>query len=274
MPSFDEILADEAVYADDETLLNDLRHVITRYDADRPRSLQLLPGPSEAGHPCMRKQAYSISRARRHYDSAIAKGQNRFSNPLPSIQGTAWHEWAEKAIHADNERRVAAGDKRRWLSEQRLVIRPAEGEREELAGTCDLYDVQTATVLDWKNPGVTKHKEYTEKGPSEVYRGQAHLYGAGYVRLGFPVKTVGIVFVPKGGTMRGIHLWREPYNPELVEEILSRLDDVEDRMELYDVEHNPSGFLRIPTTPVECGYCHWWDPKPTSPFQCAGKEEK
>lgn len=279
---FDAALAGYAGQADDEKLLDDLRFIITQFDAERPRSIQLLPGPSEAAHPCMRHHAYAISRARHaHEGNPAARGQNRRGNPLPSIQGTAMHEWLEKAVGAANQRL----GRMRWLAEQRLIIRPAEYDelrliddhpalvREELGGTCDLYDLDTQSVLDWKNPGVTKHKEYKEKGPSEVYRGQAHLYGAGYVRLGFPVKTVGIVFIPKGGSMRDIHLWREEYNPELVEEILSRLDDVEDRMKMYDVDNNPAGFQRIPIHPNDCGYCHWFDPAPTTPFGCAGKAE-
>jgi len=276
---FDKEMAAEALRSDDDHLLNDLKYMITQYDAEKPRSQQLLPGPSGAAHPCMRHHAYAISRARKRFlGIPEARGLNRFNNPLPSIQGTAMHEWLEKAVEAANRRLTEAGKPLRWLSETHLIIRPEERDeegnvlREQLAGTCDLYDVQTKTVIDWKNPGATAHKKVVEHGLGEVYRGQAHLYGAGFVKLGFPVETVGVVFIPKGGTMRGIHMEREPYNPELVEEILARLDDVEYRMKVLDVENNPNNFLRIPTTPLDCNYCHWWEPKnPQGPFQCEGK---
>ena len=264
---------------DDEALLNDLKYMITQFDAEKPRSLQLLPGPSAAAHPCMRQHAYAISRARqRHLSVPEARGLNRFNNPLPSIQGTAMHEWLEKAVEAANARLKANGKPERWLSETHVIVRPEERDeegnvlREQLAGTCDLYDAQTKTVIDWKNPGTTAYKKVLERGLGEVYRGQAHLYGAGFVRMGFKVDSVAIVFIPKGGTMRGIHMEREPFNPELVEEILSRLDDVEYRMKMLDVENNPMNFLRIPVTPLDCNYCHWFSPKEqTTPFQCEGK---
>jgi hypothetical protein len=278
---FDEILQGQIDGIPDEELLEDIKQLIRLAESERPRSLQKVPGPSEVGHPCMRRLAYGIHRARS--TQAVAQGQNHYNDPLAAIMGTAMHAWLEEAARAANKRL----GRTRWVPEQRVVVRPQEVDlenysaeschgptvlREELAGTCDLYDYDTKGVLDWKVPGATRYAHYVKHGPSEVYRGQAHLYGKGYINLGFEVETVGIVFISRTGTMKQMHLWREPYNPELVEEILSRLDDVEERMQTYDVASNPSGFLRLPIVPGDdCRFCNWWSPQPQGPFQCEGK---
>lgn len=281
MSDFDAILADQIAGIDDDRLLEDLRDLIRDAEAERPRSQQRMIGPSEAGHPCMRRLAYKLNSART--ERPEARGANHYNDPLAAIMGTAMHSWMEDAAKSANKRL----GRTRWVPEQRVVVRPAEYStevtpeglrhalREELAGTCDLYDFDTHGVYDYKFPGTSRYAEYVKYGPSETYRGQAHLYGKGYINLGFQVDWVGILFTSRTGTMKQMHLWREPYNPELVEEILSRLDDVEDRMVLNDVTNNPSGFKQIPITPSkDCRLCNWFSPVPESPWQCGGMEEK
>ena len=58
--------------------------VMNRYHAT-PRHQQIELGPSEIGHPCMRKIAQGTMAVPR---------QNPEYDPLPSIVGTAAHTWA------------------------------------------------------------------------------------------------------------------------------------------------------------------------------------
>lgn len=248
-------------------LLEDIKDFIVKAEAERPRSLQKTLGPSEAGHPCERQLAYKINNARS--SSTEAKGYNTHKDPMAAILGTAAHAWMEEAAKTANKRigRV------RWITEQRVVVRPAAEGVEELAGSCDLYDVDTKTCIDWKFPGATAYSGYAKTGPSEQYRGQAHLYGQGYLNLGLPVESVAIMFISRTGSLRQMNLWREPYNQNLVDTILKRLDHVENLLDKYKVDEEPSNLLRIPTTSGNyCNYCNWWSPKPSGPYQCGGSE--
>lgn len=248
-------------------LLEDIKDFIVKAEAERPRSLQKTLGPSEAGHPCERQLAYKINNARS--SSVEATGYNTHKDPMAAILGTAAHAWMEEAAKTANKRigRV------RWITEQRVVVRPASEGVEELAGSCDLYDVDTKTCIDWKFPGATAYSGYAKTGPSEQYKGQAHLYGQGYLNLGLPVESVAIMFISRTGSLRQTHLWREPYDQGLVNNILKRLDHVEELLDRYKIATDPSGLLRISIAPGGyCRYCPWFSPKPQGAFQCQGNE--
>ncbi len=241
----------------DRELLGDLKDFIQYASENEPRSLQTTLGPSEVGHPCARKLAYGLT---------ATGGGNSFGDPLPSIVGKATHGWLENAARMDNKRL----GRTRWIPETRVHI------TDSLSGTCDLYDVDTQTVLDWKVPGVTRFKKYVKHGPSVTYRGQSHLYGKGYKNAGLPVSHVGIVFIPKAGTLRQTHLWRESYDEELVQSILTRIDSVKGLITGLDLEHHADRFKLIPITPdADCYLCSWWSPgpDPSNPFQCGGQAE-
>lgn len=184
---------------------------------------------------------------------------------MPSIIGTAMHTWMEDALRRANEQLGRV----RWIPETKVEIRPG------LAGTADVLDLDTMTVLDWKFPGKTGYDKYMKYGPSNTYRGQAHLYGAGYVNLGFPIEYVGIVFISRVGSLRQMHLWREPYSPELVAETLDRIDATESMMTALNVESDPGLFNLIPIAPDDdCGAtCPWWSANPGRAYSCGGKEE-
>jgi hypothetical protein len=200
--------------------------MIKARDEATPRHLQKELGPSEVGHPCMRKLALGMMdepRCNPQYD------------PLPSIVGTATHKWLESAASYAN---VALG-RQRWLVETRVNVAPG------LAGSCDLYDKDTATVIDWKVPGANRFKMYV-KEMSPVYRGQAHMYGRGYENAGLPVKQVAIALLPRGGTLSGMHLWREDYNPQLVDQILRRREAVMVMLNDFRVEIDPGRYEWFP----------------------------
>lgn len=261
MTDFDSVLNIAA--APDAQLLEDIKEMIVKAESERPRSLQRVPGPSQVGHPCQRNLAFTVNRARS--EKPESKGYNIYSDPMPAIVGTAVHAQLELAAQAANKRLGRI----RWVTEQRVVIRTASENKDELGGTCDLYDFDTSTVLDHKVPGATAYAKYVKNGPSEQYRGQAHLYGQGYINLGFKVEQVGIVFISRTGTLRQIHIWREPFNPELVQDILKRLDKVENILD----EKGQDGIQLLPKTPGDyCSYCNWYSPDPQGLFQCGGAD--
>src|SRR3546814_5586222 len=49
-------------------------------------------------------------------------------------------------------------------------------------GTTDLLDRRDGTIVDWKVMGWSSLKKFKEKGPSDTYRTQAHVYALGAER--------------------------------------------------------------------------------------------
>lgn len=242
----------DQLHAAGDPLLDDLKQLIIDGSNSQDRSQQRDLGPSEVGHPCMRKLALGLMHAPK---------VNSYDDPLPSVVGTGAHAQLEEFARRAN---TALG-RTRWLPETRVKI------REGLAGTCDLVDLDTATVIDWKFPGTTKMHEYSTKGPSEVYRRQAHLYGRGMRNIGIPIERVGICFMPRGGQMKNAHLWTEPYSDDIVDETLTRIDTAILLLVDLDIDNHPERWSMIPATPDGCWVCPFFQRTPTSPTQCPGK---
>lgn len=235
-----------------DPLRDELIAMIRARNGATPRHLQRELGPSEISHPCMRRMGFGMMEAPK---------SNPQYDPLPSIVGTAVHKWLESAAsHANNEL-----GRHRWLTETRVNV--AAG----LSGSCDLYDKDSATVVDWKIPGSNRFKMYV-KSMSPVYRGQVNLYALGYENANLPVKDVAIALLPRGGTLTQMHLWREPYNRDLAQAILSRREAVMTLINDLKIEVNPSRYQWLPITPYDCLFCDWFSPNPKSPIQCDGKQ--
>lgn len=223
--------------------------VWNRYHAT-PRHQQVELGPSEVGHPCMRKMAQGIMAEPR---------QNPEGDPLPSIIGTASHTWMESAARLDNERL----GRQRWLIEHRVHVAPG------LSGSCDLFDTDSGTVLDHKFPGPDRFAKYRKK-MDPVYRAQAHLYGLGFENAGMPVTTVAIALFPRGGQLRSMKLWKEPYDRSLAQAVLERRDQVIGLLDTFQVQDNPERYAWFPSEAHDCEWCPWFSPKPSGPLQCRG----
>lgn len=265
------LFGDTTEPAADTGLLSDLKAVIRNHDASRPRSRQTALGPSQVGHPCIRKLAQGLMEVERI---------NPAGDILPAYIGTAVHAQLEAAIAVDNGRIIAdhltdttkpctwidGAPIGRWISERKVTI------REGLAGSCDLYDTFTNTVIDLKVPGASKMTEYRKHGPSETYQRQAHLYGRGYVNAGFTVNAVGIWFVPRAGQLATSHLWTEPYDDAMVAETLARIDNAATLIHDFEVEQHPERWAWFPKTPVDCTFCEWFTPNPNhpNPAACTG----
>lgn len=236
-------------------LLDDLKALITLGAAEDDRSQQRDLGPSEVGHPCMRKLALGLM-----HEPKV----NTFGDPLPSVVGTGAHSRFEIFAHRANARLAAQGQPARWLAEMKVTV------RQGLSGTCDLVDLATMTAIDHKLPGQTRMHTYTSKGPSQVYRAQAHLYGRGLRNIGIGIEQVAIAFWPRGGQMRHAHLWTEPYNDALVDEVLDRITATTLLIADLDVGEHPERYQQIPATPVDCWVCPWHNRNPATPTECDG----
>lgn len=232
-------------------LLDDLKGFIKRASAGAARSQQRQLGPSEVGHPCDRKIAMGLM---------LEKGGNSKGDPLPSIMGTAAHSWMETAARLDNERLGRI----RWITEQKVGTR--------LPGTCDLYDMDTFSVTDWKFPGPTAFAKAVKYGPSLVYKKQAHIYGFGYEELGFPVRNVSICFIPRAAQLSKAKLWMEPYNRQIALDAFARLDRLAVLCADLDVENHPENYRKIEPCPSDdCRLCNYYSPDPQGPLDCGGE---
>ncbi|ASR85660.1 Cas4 family exonuclease [Mycobacterium phage Amgine] len=249
-------------------LLGDLKGVFRRGWATHARSAQRALGPSEVGHPCARR----LVAATLEFERTNPEG-----DPLPAWLGTAGHAKFEDAVVLDNERLidqwlkdreqrctvlrgVVGGDDPqyvgRWFSERRVTVSGG------LAGTCDLYDTWTDTVIDLKFPGATAFSTYKKQGPSAEYRVQAHCYGRGYRNEGFDVKRVAIWFIPRGGTLSSSFVWSEAYSDQVVDDTITRLQNIALVLNDLDIEAHPERLALVPKTPHNCMFCPFYSPKP------------
>lgn len=229
----------------DETGLRDIVIDSIRYAADNaPRSLQKHIGPSQVGTPCDRQLAYRLNGT---------KESRSFMDPWPSIVGTAVHAWIADALEQQNQILIAQGKAPRWHLEQKVDVGLG------LTGSCDCYDEETGCVLDWKILGNTQYTKYVKEGPSEEYRVQAHCYGLGYARAGFEVKRVGIGFFGRAKTLNDLHIWSEPFDPNIAIKALARMKTTQ---EALDAGAEPLDIAAAPGAP--CFFC---------PFKRAGDDE-
>lgn len=236
----------------DDPIRTALRDMILARNDATPRHQQVELGPSEVAHPCMRKMAYGI---------AQVPPTNPPYDPLPSIIGTATHKWLESA--AEHANQVLGYE--RWITERKVEVTPG------LTGSCDLYDCDTQTVIDWKIPGQLRFAKY-KKDPGPVYKAQVQMYGLGFTKAGFPVETVAIAFVPRGKTLRSMHVWSEPYNEAVAQQAVARREATIAMLSDFDTEAYPYRYQWFPTSPYDCEFCPWWSPRPSTALQCDGKE--
>jgi hypothetical protein len=225
--------------------------IIARHTAT-PRHRQVALGPSEIGHPCPRKLAMAMT---------ATHGVNPAWDPLPSIIGVAVHKWLESAAHLAN----AQLGRIRWLTEIKVRV------NDWLSGSADLYDIDTQTVIDYKVPGVNQFS-ILKANMSPTYKVQAHLYGKGFHNMGFGVKTVAILLLPRGGQLSSSYMWSEPYNPVVADEAVARYERVEAMTQAFDVRNHPERFEWIERDGYQCMFCPYFSPRPGGPTECPGDQ--
>lgn len=249
MSEADRFLDVGSVFGD--TLRQELIDAITEWERNRPRSQQKEIGPSGAGAVCSRKLAWSMS------SNPHSNGRG---DPLPSIVGTSMHATMEDVMAAANE----ALGRTRWLTETRV--------EKPIAGTCDLFDTDTHSVIDYKFPGPTAFKRYSTRGPSPEYRSQIHLYGLGYRNLGHEVEHVGIMFIPRAGRLSQAHLFIEDYDEQIAVDVAARLDNIRKVVAGLEIDRYPERAQHVPATPSDaCMFCPWFSPNPRGPRECPGQ---
>lgn len=251
----------------EDLLLGDLERAITDYSRSFARTQQMALGPSGVGTACERKLAMTLLESDKINDDR---------DEWTSSVGTAIHSWMEGALEHQNELLRQAGRPTRWLVEKTVEIRTG------LKGHTDAYDLWTNTVLDHKFPGVTAIRKYRKQGnPGREYIWQAHLYGLGWARLGFPVRKVAIAMYPRSGLIRDTWLWQQPYDEAVAHEALERVDGVLGKLNAGELAAGEDG-LRLVLNSMErdttnCSWCEFWTggPGPSSnPAKgCAGPFE-
>jgi hypothetical protein len=234
----------------------ELQTIIREHEATRPRNQQRLLGPSGVGHPCARNLAYQIL----GYEPINLGG-----DPWAAIVGTATHAWLQSAFSAANDRLGHV----RWVTEQPVMAWAGHGGE----GTCDLYDVDNAEVIDWKILGVTSLRDnvLTLKAEYEVQR---HVYGLGLENLGLPVRTVTVALLPRSGQLAGLRLLSAPYDRSKALEAKARVDDLVSLVTapvFETVGVTPLGSVPASPDQPRCAYCPFWRPGSTDLDQgCPG----
>lgn len=222
--------------------------------AAHPRTLQVIPGPSELGQPCKRRFVYKLlGHPEQHSDSW-----------LPTI-GTAVHAWLEDALAADNEGYMVTAGIERWLLETRVSVGEVDGV--EITGSADVYDRITGSVIDWKIVGPSTMRKYKANGPGDQYRKQAHLYGRGFVRAGLPVERVIVAFLPRNAPLSAAYFWHEPYDEQVAIDALEAATGlaIATRLVGYPL------LATIPTVDNYCGSCEYFRAGSTDPIKgCSG----
>jgi hypothetical protein len=204
-------------------------------DASRGRSMQTALGASSVGG--CRRQAWHILQG--------TPKTNFETENLAAIIGTAIHTSIYEALKAYD----LFGDD--FLLEQNF-------KDEYFVGNCDFYSRKSETVYDWKSVTLAK----LAKGglPTKQQKMQVNIY-ASLISQEYPVKKVGLVFIPRDGKMSDIRVWEDDYNPKLVEEAREWVADVKSRTEAPAPEKSASFFCSA--------YCSWYDP--TEGVGCPGK---
>lgn len=226
-----------------QSMAEHVRQLVARQASFAPRSQQVHLGPSELGVACDRQVVGKLLRE---------QPTNHVSDPWPSVVGTALHAWLADAFTAD--------DPARWMTEHRVTPHP------DHSGTADLYDRQTATVLDHKCLGESSlAKIQHPNGPPRKYVAQLALYGLGYLRAGLPVQRIAIIAYPRTrSTLYGLYVWEHAFDGDMVK-LLGEVFEDTDRRKLLAAKVSV-GRMRldeVPRTPShdECFFCPAYRPQ-------------
>jgi len=156
------------------------------------------------------------------------------------------------------------------LTEQRVSVGsiyiPGQGLT-EIKGTCDVYigcpESGWGVVVDWKGGGVTSLRKRRKIGIESQYRYQVHLYGHGFVKMGYPVTDVAVFSLPQGGRWIDRYWWSEEYDESLVSKVLHRATTYGTAID----EHGLKSVLEC-LQPVEdhCDFCPFGIPGTNMPL--------
>jgi len=237
--------------SEDKAIKAALIDIIKQAAANAPRSQQTALGPSEIGHPCDRRLGHKL---------AGTTPANTDSDPLPSILGIGFHEWAAQAFAAhpskeSSQKATHNGTVMEWLVEQRVQA-ATWSDGSTLDGSGDLYWVPPRAVLDWKVLGKTSMDKLKREGPSSTYRVQLHTYGVGYLIRGLAPKRVGLVAIPRAGRLDGMHVWTEPFDPSIAAQAIQRVDAIRTLV----AGAGDAALPLLERADGPCAWCPFWKP--------------
>lgn len=257
----------------DLEMKQDLTEVIMWGWRGSDRSQQKMVGPSELGEPCARKLGYRI---------AGLPPVNEKVDPWPALVGTAIHTWLETNIHQFQETAGAT----RWLTE--IEVYPDD----LVVGHCDLYDLETRSIWDFKTMNSDKIKQFRQVAQGDPkngieaqdpedwpdhflgYRTQIHLYGRGMVRAGYQVDNVGLIALPRAGWLSNMVVWSEAYDGSIAKQALDRLYRIAEEVMELGLDEHPEQANAIQATPSRlCSFCDFYAPEPVSGTGCPGSDE-
>lgn len=230
----------------------ELRDLLVNHEANSPRSVQKIIGPSEIGVACQRRLGYRILNFPQRRDTRV---------PWAPILGTALHAYIADMLTAHNEQL----GRQRWIVEERVW------PDDVISGSGDAFDTDTGTVIDWKLVGDNSLAKYRKQMRPE-YRIQAHLYGLGHQRAGRDVRHVRIVCLHRSHDYDKSWEWTEPYNPQVAAAALERVYATMQLLSDLGVDNTPALWAVVPATPTpDCRYCPYWRPgKPADGTGCPG----
>jgi len=223
-----------------------VKDVVIRAANRAPRSLQVHLGPSELGVECDRQVVGKLVSEPR---------TNHVADPWPSVVGTAVHAWLADAFEQDNQKT----DSQRWFAERRVIPHP------EHAGTGDLYDAWEAAVLDHKCLGETSLNKVRSGRVPRKYKRQLLLYGLGFIRMGLPVRRVGLIAYPRtGSSLDGLYVWETAFDGSAIEELVDTFAETDRRKaQAAQVLAGRLPLQLVPRTPSsdECYFCPFYRPQ-------------
>ncbi|MFT4258022.1 hypothetical protein [Microbacterium sp.] len=223
-----------------ESVYSIIEHAITQ----EPRTLQTTMGPSELAMGC------------EHCLAARLAGWAKAPE-------AAWLPWIGTALHAKLEEtfKPLPG----WLVETRVQVGEVRGQ--VVSGTSDLFAIELGQVIDHKCVGKST-LDGAKRGPTEQYRGQAHLYGLGFFRAGFDVKSVAINYLPRNdiSLRRGVW-WEEEWDPKVALQALARVERLGDLLDSFPSMEARDAYITNLARSSKCFDCgKYWDaPKASKP---------
>lgn len=218
----------------------ELERILARAEADRPRSKQTALGPSEVGMECQRALAYRLLNTPEKPDPRL---------PWAPFIGTAVHAAIAEALEAENARL----GRERWIVERRVSA------SDDLSGSSDAYDVDNATVVDWKILG-DKSLATLPHHMSLEYETQAHIYGLGFENAGYPVRWVRICMLTRSShDFRQSREWTRPYDRGIAERALARLAETKKLITGLKLALGDKGWAEVPgTSSKPCSWCRYY----------------
>lgn len=198
--------------------------------ADSPRSNQAQIGASEIGCPCPRRLVY------RHQGVRPVN----VVDPGEMLIGTGAHLALAEVFKRLNNRI-------HWF----LVEHPVNYRN--VIGTLDLFDLGSATVIDWKTTGRTRLARLRTDGPPEQYVIQLNVYAAGLAAQGYQVDSIALAFLLRDGPLSQMWVWRTEPDQAIADAAIFRYES----LSIYQ----PAEIRPVPDR--YCGSCPYYDPRST-----------